>query len=544
MPKALTATPILVIDDDLATLHLMKFHLEDQGYEVATAATGEQGLQLIQQQSFALALTDLQLPDFDGIELIKRIKADSPATECIMITGYGDSRATAAKQAGAFYFAEKPVDFDELLYLIEKAVERWQQDQELSQLRNKLRTRTSYYNIIGSSRAMEHVYEIIESVAESDANVLIIGESGTGKELVASAIHYRSLRAKQPFMQVNCAALPKELIESELFGHTKGAFTGAAGEKVGLIGRAAGGSLLLDEIGEMPLELQPKLLRVLQERVYYRLGSEKPLSADFRLVAATNRNPLDAIRDGHLREDLYYRLNTIELHVPPLRERMEDTLHLADHFLRHYAEKYQRQTPTLSQRAYEELIGHQWPGNVRELQNTIERAVLLSKDGNIETLNLPVVSKPSVASVSAQPVASPIPAEAISPTAAPIVPQTPAPPWASSSLASPSVSLNAPLLNECSIEQLCRLIISKVPEPKPGGQLDDLFKQLEVHLAQAAVERTGGNKQAAANLLGIYRPRLYSLLKKGAEQNGAAADPAVTPADNASNADTVQLAES
>ena len=192
----------------------------------------------------------------------------------------------------------------------------------------------SYYNIIGSSKAMQNIYEIIDSVAESDANIMVIGDSGTGKELIANAIHFKSLRAKKPFVKINCSALPKELIESELFGHTKGAFTGATTDKIGLIGQATGGSLLLDEIGEMPVELQPKLLRVLQERVYYRLGSEKAHEADFRLISATNRNPLDAVAAGQLREDLYYRINTIEIHVPPLRERAEDVQHLAEHFLR------------------------------------------------------------------------------------------------------------------------------------------------------------------------------------------------------------------
>ena len=327
----MTKTRILVIDDDPAMLSLMKFQLQEEGYEVAAVQTSEEGLQLLGQQNFDLALTDLQLPGLDGIELVKRSKALAPDTEIIMVTGYGSTtKAVEAIRAGAFYYVEKPLDFTELQALIEKALERRSQAREISQLRGRLAERTSYYNLIGHSRAMQHIYEIIDSVAESDANVLIVGESGTGKELVAAAVHYRSLRAKQPFLQVNCAALPKELIESELFGHTKGAFTGAHAEKAGLIARAAGGSLLLDEIGEMPLELQPKLLRMLQERVYYRVGSEKPIEADFRLIASTNRNPLAAIQAGFLREDLYYRLNTIEIQVPPLRERAEDIQSLAE----------------------------------------------------------------------------------------------------------------------------------------------------------------------------------------------------------------------
>jgi len=383
-------TSILVIDDDPSMLQLARFWLEKEGYEVATALTGEQGMQLISERSFDVALTDYQLPDLDGLDLVKRIKRDSRDTQIIMITGYStDPRVVAAVNENAFYFHPKPVDFDQLLLLIKRANEHGQQKRLLEGINRRTQERERYYGIIGSSRPMQNLYDIIESVAESDANVLVIGESGTGKELVGSAIHARSQRAKHPFMQVNCAALPKELIESELFGHTKGAFTGAASDKVGLIGRAAGGSLLLDEISEMPLELQPKLLRVLQERVYYRVGSEKPLTADFRLISATNRNPFDAIRDGHLRDDLYYRLNTIELHVPPLRERIEDIPHLADHFLQRYADRYQRPVQKLSNEAYEQLYNYHWPGNVRELHNVLERAAILARGAEIRSEDLP-----------------------------------------------------------------------------------------------------------------------------------------------------------
>jgi len=326
---------VLVIDDDPEMLDLARFHLEKNGYDVACAETGAHGLRLVAEHHHEVVLTDLKLPDIYGIELVAKLKEASPATEVIMITGYGAvTEAIEATKAGAFYFMEKPVEFEELMALIERAIERGRQVVEIEQLRGRLRERASYYNIIGSSRPMQNIYEIIESIAESDANVMILGESGTGKELIANAIHFKSARSKKPFVKINCSALPKELIESELFGHTKGAFTGATMDKMGLIGQAAGGSLLLDEIAEMPIELQPKLLRVLQERVYYRVGSEKALDADFRLISATNRNPLDAIREGTLREDLYYRINTIEIQVPPLRERAEDVQHLAEHFLR------------------------------------------------------------------------------------------------------------------------------------------------------------------------------------------------------------------
>jgi two-component system response regulator HydG len=512
-PKPIS-TAILVIDDDPTMLNLAKFYLEERGYEVNTAATSEEALRLIQQKPFALALTDFQLPDLDGLELVRRIKETSPDIEIIMITVYASvGRAVEATKAGAFYFVEKPVDFDQLFPLIEQAVRFRQRGEEIRELRRKLSDGSGeYFDIIGGSPAMQRIYDVIESIAESDANVLIIGESGTGKELVASAIHNRSLRARHPFMQVNCAALPKELIESELFGHNKGAFTGATNDKVGLIGRATGGSLLLDEISEMPLELQPKLLRVLQERVYYRVGGEKAFAADFRLVAATNRNPFDAIRDGHLREDLYYRLNTIELHIPPLRERMQDLPQLADHFLRRYAEKYKREVKTFSDHAYQQLFDHDWPGNVRELQNAIERAVLMSRGEEVTALYLPS-ARPRFASSSdaAETEPTPQPVQAINSPEKPVFHSSPV----SSSSADPASLANV------TIEQLCRMIVHKLPEPQTGTQADELFKQLEVYLAHSAVERTKGNKQAAANMLGIYRPRLYSLLKKGNESDSA-----------------------
>jgi len=492
---------ILVVDDDPSLRRLMQVTLMEQDYEVFIAGTGEEGLRILTEQSIDVALTDLHLPDFDGIELVQESRKQSPGTEIIVITGYGSvAKAAAATKAGAFYFLEKPIDFDELQILLEKALERQQQNLELAQLRGRLAERTSYFNIIGRSKAMEVVYEIIEGIAESEANVLIIGESGTGKELVASAIHYRSHRAKKPIMQVNCAALPKELIESELFGHAKGAFTGAHAEKVGLIGRAAGGSLFLDEIGEMPLELQPKLLRVLQERVYYRVGSEKPLEADFRLIAATNRNPFDAIRDGHLRDDLYYRLNTIEIHVPPLRERPEDIHLLADHFRQRYAEQYKRNVSAISEQAYMQMFNYHWPGNVRELQNALERAVLMCRGENIEAAHLPL-RQPTLASVI--PVTAP----------SPVVPMVAATPVIPDPIPM-AASLPAPPETDFSIEELCNLIVDKITEPKQGAPMNELFGQLEVYLARAAVKRTGGNKQAAASLLGIYRPRLYSLLRK------------------------------
>ena len=483
---------VLVIDDDPSMLELARYQLERRGYEVLTAETGEEGLRLISEQSCEIALSDIRLPDIDGLALVGRLKEVSPDTEIITITGYSSvTGAIEAIKAGAFYFVEKPVEFEELFVLIDKALERGRQAAEIKRLRGRLTTRDSYYNIVGSSKAMQDIYEMIDSVAESDANIMIFGESGTGKELIANAIHYKSARSRKPFVKINCSALPKELIESELFGHTKGAFTGATNDKVGLIEQATGGSLLLDEISEMPVALQPKLLRVLQERVYYRLGSGKALEADFRLISATNRSPLDAISDGHLREDLYYRINTIEIRVPPLRERAEDVQHLAEHFLAMYAEKYDRPVRTISQPAYEWMFAYSWPGNVRELQNVMERAVLLCKGAVIEE--------------GAMPSAQPAPKIVAAATGAAESGGT-----AAENAESWSVAQAADL----TLDQLTRSIINKMPDPRAGGPRLDVFAELERAIITAALERTKGNKQAAANLLGLYRPRLYSMLRK------------------------------
>lgn len=493
------ANRVLVIDDDREMLGLAEFHLRDAGYEVVVADSGAQGLALAAERRFDVALVDLNLPDqpnSDGMTVVGGLKEISPDIEIIVVTGFSTvSKAVDAIKAGAFYFVEKPLEFEELIILVAKATERSQQATEIKQLRGRLKNRDAYFHMIGSSKAMQTIYETIDSVADSDANILVVGESGTGKELIANAIHFKSLRSKKPFVKINCSALPKELIESELFGHTKGAFTGAASDKIGLIGQAEGGSLMLDEIGEMPLELQPKLLRVLQERVYFRLGSEKAQTADFRLISATNRNPLEAVQEGMLREDLFYRINTIEIRVPPLRQRPDDIPHLANHFLQEFGRKYNRPSQTLSQAAYEKLFNYGWPGNVRELQNVIERAVLLTKGEVINESVFPFEQSAGRAS------GAEMPAVAIH--------------MNGSAGTATTGSLPAPESADAfNLNQIGRVIVNQVPEPQAGATGEDLFKQLEVAVVSAALERTRGNKQAAAALLGLYRPRLYSMIKR------------------------------
>ena len=446
---------ILVVDDEPTMADSLKQNLIEEGYSVDTAATGAEAIELFDQGGHHVAICDLQLPDLDGLDVVRHIKDAKPLTEVIVLTGHGSGpRAFEASKAGAFDFVEKDdnFEFETLLRRIQNALKQRELLTENANMRRQLSTRAEYFNIIGSSKPMQTIYETIEAVAKSDANVLIVGESGTGKELIANAIHYNSLRARKPFIKVNCAALPKELIESELFGHTKGAFTGAHADKEGLVQHAAGGSLMLDEIAEMPFELQPKLLRVLQERSYRKIGSEKTYAVDFRLISSTNRPPADAIRDGVLRDDLFYRISTITIHVPPLRDRSEDIQLLTDHFLHEYAQKYERAIGGVSPAAYQRLFGHLWPGNVRELQNVIERAVLLAKGNRVEPVDLPFDN-------------------------------------------------------------------GSLPEGSPAGAAWDVppnmtLEDIERLVIEKTLQRTGGNKQAAANLLGIYRPRLYSKIRK------------------------------
>lgn len=496
------ANKALVIDDDKVTLELLTFQLESEGFEVVTAESGNVGLDLIKQNDFDVILTDLHLPDVSGIGLVKSSKELAPQTEIIMITGDGSNdRAIEATKAGAFWYLEKPLDFDELFELIGKAVERKRQAAEIIELRGRLSSKTSYEGIIGGARSMQNIYEIIDNVADSEANILILGESGTGKEVIANAIHYKSIRASKSFVKVNCSALPKDLIESQLFGHIKGSFTGANADKVGFIGQAHGGSLLLDEIGEMPADLQPKLLRVLQEKVYYRVGSDKPQEADFRLICSTNRNPFDAIKDGNLREDLYYRVNTIEIEIPPLRDRMEDVPMLAEHFLQIYADKYKKQSTQFSQNAYNQMLNYHWRGNVRELEHVIERAVLLSRGGRIESFDLLQANGTAVSSEF------------------PTIQFTAAAAAAGAEVAPSFGGVSGlpamlDLEGEALFEEIGKFIVDRLPDPSDGADQKDVFNNIESGVVLAALKRTRGNKQAAANLLGLYRPRLYGMIKR------------------------------
>jgi DNA-binding NtrC family response regulator len=381
---------ILVVDDETSVTSALEVVLGERGYDVKTAKDATDARELLAGTPFDLVFTDLRLPDASGIELIDRIKADSPDTEVILMTAHGSLDVTIeAIKKGAYYYLEKPFTPDQVIMLAERALEFREIRQENRHLKRTLAAENETFGIIGRSPKMRQIFETISATAQSDAPVLIEGESGTGKELIARAFHQQSDRRDGPFIGINCAAIPENLIESELFGYKRGAFTGADRDKRGLIEAASGGTLHLDEIAEMPLHLQSKLLRVLQDRKLRRLGCEQETAVHFRLVCATNRDTSQAVREGALREDLYFRISTIKVKMPPLRERLDDLALLAERFLLRYSEKYGKRIRAISQPAFTLLTHYDWPGNVRELESVIERAVLFCQEDQLVSENLP-----------------------------------------------------------------------------------------------------------------------------------------------------------
>jgi two-component system response regulator AtoC len=448
---------ILVVDDEASIADGLRLTLEAEGYSVRIAGSVRTGLAAVSQTEAHVAIVDLMLPDGDGLVLTKELKTRDPALEVIVITAYGSVRKAmeATKGAGAFYVVEKPFEPEEMLGLVKTALEHRKLVVENTELRRRLLEQTADSEILGSAPGIHRVLETIASVADTDANVLVIGESGTGKELIANALHDRSARREGPFVKINCAALPKDLIESELFGHTKGSFTGATTEKVGLLEEAHKGSLLLDEITEMPVDLQAKLLRVLEERVVRRLGGAKSIPVDFRLLSSTNRSPEQAVKDGQLRQDLYFRINTVTIAVPPLRERREDLPVLVRAFLERYRAKHQRAVEGIEPEAYRRLLAYSWPGNVRELQHALERAVLVAHSREISVADLP---------------------ESLQ---------------------------HGPGAGEAGGGGIA-------PSEVPSGSLEEIERASILK----ALESTRWNKQAAAALLGLRRPTLYSKMRK------------------------------
>jgi len=368
---------ILVVDDDRDVRDALLTILTETGFQVLTAENFAESLKILAETQFDLVLTDLCLPDATGMDVISHVKNETPATEVILMTGHGSLDVTIeAIKRGAYYYIEKPCALDRLIALVNRALELVTLKRENETLKQTFGVESQTFGMVGRDPKLHQIIQTIRTAAPSDASVLIEGESGTGKELIAAAFHSQSQRSAEPFIRINCSAIPHELIESELFGYKKGAFTGADRDKRGLIEAANGGTLLLDEIAEMPAHLQTKLLRVLQERKLRRVGDEREIDTNFRLVSATNRNTSALLDDGLLRKDLYFRISTIKIKVPPLRERLDDVPLIARHFLDRFNVKYGKQIRGLSQATVLRLSQYHWPGNIRELESVIERAVL------------------------------------------------------------------------------------------------------------------------------------------------------------------------
>ncbi len=450
---------VLIVDDEELYRRALERILSRVGYHVSVARDASEALQLASRQAFDLVLSDVQMPGINGIELVRQLRELDPDLPCIVITGYGSPESSVeALRAGAFWYLEKPFDqshLDVVRRLVEQAIEHGRLRAENRMLQSQLRTRYKFENIIGHSAALRRVLDTIERVADTDSTVLVTGESGTGKELIARALHWNSRRSNQMFVTVNCGAIPEQLLESELFGHVKGAFTGAVAHREGRFTLADGGTLFLDEIGDMSPNLQVKLLRVLQDRTFEPVGSSKSQRVDVRVIAATNQDLPLAIREKRFREDLYYRLNVIPIVSPPLRERDGDVPLLVHHFLDRV--NATRAKPVgISSPALERLCAHSWPGNVRELENLIERLVVLRGEGDVETGELPEAMRGSERS------------------AGPALPDL----------------------------------------PEAGVVLNDRVRELERGLIRQALERTGWNKNRAAQLLGLQRTTLLEKLKK------------------------------
>jgi two-component system response regulator HydG len=388
----LTTIPVrvLIVDDDEGHAQAVADSLARINCECRVAGSGEQGAQLIAVESWDVIVTDLRMGDVDGLEILRQAKQELPEAEVIVLTGHGSiTSAVTAMQHGAYTYLTKPLDISELRAAVEKASARLRLIRRNAELRRSLDERFGFEGVIGNSPQMHAIVEILKNVAPTDSTVLIEGENGTGKELVARALHQNSPRKNKQFVPVNISALPDSILESELFGHEAGAFTGATGRRIGKFEHANGGTLFLDEVGEMPMDTQVKLLRVLEERKITRLGANDELSLNVRLVAATNANLRKMVDDGKFREDLYYRINVVSIFLPPLRERTGDIPLLMEHFLRDLSRRFNREVTGFSRAARKALLAYSWPGNIRQLRNTIERMLVLDSDGVLDIDGLP-----------------------------------------------------------------------------------------------------------------------------------------------------------
>ena len=381
---------VLVIDDDESLRRVMEFHLQEEGYGVVTAVDGRAGLERFQAGPVDLVVTDIRMPEMDGMELLARVKAMQPDVPVVILTAHGTiDSAVEAMKLGATDYLTKPFSREQFKAAVRKALEVGALRTENRRLREVVAERFSFASMIAGSRAMRGVTDMAARVAQSDTTVLLAGESGTGKELLAKAIHFHSARARRAFVTVNCAAIPEHLLESELFGHRRGAFTGAVADKHGKFELANGGTIFLDEVGDLPVLLQVKILRALQEREIDKVGDPRPVKVDVRIIAATNRDLEKMIADGAFREDLYYRLAVVSIRMPALRERTDDIPLLVDHFLDKHSERLTRPRPAMDKDVYSTFNLYSWPGNIRELENVIERALVLDRDGVLDAEDLP-----------------------------------------------------------------------------------------------------------------------------------------------------------
>jgi len=381
---------ILIVDDDPEILNVIADILREAGYEVDKAEDGRKAIRCVEDDFYDLVITDLNLPQVDGMKVLQYVVDQSPETMCVILTGYGTIKGSVeAIKMGAFDYITKPVKSDEILIVVEKALKFRQLERENTLLKQQLRKKYRFENFVGDSGPIQKVFELIERVADTDSTVLITGESGTGKELIAKAIHYNSHRQDNPMVVINCGAIPEELLESELFGHEKGAFTGAHKMRVGRFELANGGTIFLDEIGDMSPNLQVKLLRVLQEQKFERVGGTRTLEIDVRILAATNKNLISAVNRGRFRQDLFYRLNVIPIRVPPLRHRKPDIPLLLDFFIKKFNKQNRKRITGFSQEGLDCLMEYRWPGNVRELENLVERLIILSNGDQIELEDVP-----------------------------------------------------------------------------------------------------------------------------------------------------------
>jgi len=452
---------ILVVDDERPILLTLEALLNRHGYETDTAGTASLGLRAIKNNPPAVVLLDLQLPDAEGLQLLDQIKREHPDIQVIILTAHDSlSNAIESIKRGAYHFISKPYAPEELLSLVEKALEKQSLLRETVALRERTQQLEKRLEIVETqlapvftSKVMQEIDGLITAMAPSEANVLVTGESGVGKEVIANVIHSRSLRADKPMVKLNCAAFPQQMIESELFGYVKGSFTGAMNDFSGMIAEADGSTLFLDEISEMPTDLQTRFLRVLQEGEYRSLGSTRTMTSNFRVVAATNRPIQQALAENRLRSDLYYRLNTFQIEIPPLRERKQDIPPLVSTFVKRFAQKLGKAEPEITPEAFEKLLDYAWPGNVRELQNAIEYAVVLARQNLISVKELPT-----------------------------------------------EVQLPA--------------VLQKTERGEPQSAKPQSLNEMERHAILQALAQTHGNKKRAAQLLGIQRPTLYNKMKR------------------------------